>query len=362
MVLAEGPHLAQTQLPISAYFDEDFYAQEQAKIFKVGPQYIGHASMVPNVGDYHVLSHPNRRQFLKRTEEKIVLLSNICRHRQAIMLEGRGNSPNTTCPLHRWTYDNQGSLIAAPHFAEKPCLSLQKTELQTWNGLLFETNRSIAADVQSLNTTFAQDFSDYVFDRAEIVEYPCNWKTFIEVYQEDYHVDAFHPGLGRFVDCEQLQWTFSDWCSVQTVGMKGMFGRAGSSVYEKWHHALKAYHQDALPLYGAIWMMYYPNIMIEWYPQALVISTVIPDGPQKTYNMVEYFYPQEVVWFEPELIKAQQAAYTETAIEDREICLRIDAGRRALYAAQMSDVGPYQSPMEDGMRHFHQFIRGVMMK
>ena len=35
----------------------------------------------------------------------------------------------------------------------------------------------------------------------------------------------------------------------------------------------------------------------------------------------------------------------------------MDAGRRALFAAERDEVGPYQSPMEDGMQHFHEFLR-----
>jgi hypothetical protein len=35
----------------------------------------------------------------------------------------------------------------------------------------------------------------------------------------------------------------------------------------------------------------------------------------------------------------------------------MDAGRRALCAQGKSEIGPYQSPMEDGMRHFHEFYR-----
>ena len=38
-----------------------------------------------------------------------------------------------------------------------------------------------------------------------------NWKTFIEVYLEDYHVGPFHPGLGQFVTCDDLSWEFGDW-------------------------------------------------------------------------------------------------------------------------------------------------------
>ena len=27
------------------------------------------------------------------------------------------------------------------------------------------------------------------------------------------------------------------------------------------------------PKYGAIWLTYYPNLMVEWYPHVLVVST-----------------------------------------------------------------------------------------
>ncbi|MEK9720233.1 MAG: SRPBCC family protein, partial [Quisquiliibacterium sp.] len=56
-------------------------------------------------------------------------------------------------------------------------------------------------------------------------------------------------------------------------------------------------------------------------------------------------------------VQAERAAYIETCAEDDEIALRMDAGRRALHERGVSDAGPYQSPMEDGMQHFHEFLR-----
>ena len=46
--------------------------------------------------------------------------------------------------------------------------------------------------------------------------------------------------------------------------------------------------------------------------------------------------------------------------EDDEIAERMDAGRLALLKRGTSEVGPYQSPMEDGMQHFHEWYRRVM--
>ena len=64
--------------------------------------------------------------------------------------------------------------------------------------------------------------------------------------------------------------------------------------------------------------------------------------------------------FEREYVEAQQAAYLETCVEDDEIALRMDAGRQALMERGDDDAGPYQSPMEDGMQHFHEWYRRRM--
>jgi choline monooxygenase len=47
-------------------------------------------------------------------------------------------------------------------------------------------------------------------------------------------------------------------------------------------------------------------------------------------------------------------------VEDDEIAERMDAGRRALLERGDDEAGPYQSPMEDGMQHFHEWYRRVM--
>ena len=44
--------------------------------------------------------------------------------------------------------------------------------------------------------------------------------------------------------------------------------------------------------------------MVEWYPHVLVVSTLHPSGPQKTLNMVEFYYPEEIAAFEREFVEA----------------------------------------------------------
>jgi choline monooxygenase len=368
---------ASSQLPVSSYFDPALHECEKTRIFQPGPHYVGHQLAVPEPGDYHTLPQEGEGRVLVRTPTGVELISNVCRHRQAVMLKGRGNlqadkpgssSGNLVCPLHRWTYSGGGGakagiLIGAPHFAKDPCLNLNNYPLQEWNGLLFENGangRKVGADLAGMGPLADLDFSGHVLDHVELHECNYNWKTFIEVYLEDYHVGPFHPGLGGFVSCEDLRWEFKQHYSVQTVGVANRLGKAGSPVYERWQEALLNYRHGQPPKYGAIWLTYYPHIMVEWYPHVLTVSTLYPMGPQKTLNMVEFYYPEEIAAFEREFVQAQQAAYMETCVEDDEIALRMDAGRKALMQRGDNECGPYQSPMEDGMQHFHEWYRNQM--
>ncbi len=363
-----------SQLPVSSYSDEALFKREIDTLFAKGPNYVGHSLSVPELGDYHAIQQEREGRVLIRTENGIELLSNVCRHRQAVILRGRGNlrhtpngsspngaSSNIVCPLHRWTYATNGELIGAPHFAQDPCLNLSRYKLQEWNGLLFEDNgRDIANDLKALSPLSSLDFSGYALDHVELHTCNYNWKTFIEVYLEDYHVGPFHPGLGNFVTCDDLRWQFGDQFSVQTVGIANRLGKAGSPVYQRWQEALLKYRDHKVPEHGAIWLTYYPHIMVEWYPHVLTVSTLHPISATQTMNRVEFYYPEEIVAFEREFVEAQRAAYMETCVEDDEIAERMDAGRLALLQRGDNEVGPYQSPMEDGMQQFHEWYRRSM--
>jgi phenylpropionate dioxygenase-like ring-hydroxylating dioxygenase large terminal subunit len=361
----EALERSRSQLSVSSYFDEDLYRREQQRLFQRGPRYVGHELAVPEVGDFHTLAFEGDGRALVRTgpgEGGVELISNVCRHRQAAMLKGRGNTrQNVVCPLHRWTYDLHGQLVGAPHFERDPCLNLRNYPLQRWNGLLFEDNGTdVAAALAGIGPAAALDFSGHVLGHVHLHECDYNWKTFIEVYLEDYHVGPFHPGLGSFVECDDLRWEFGRHHSVQTVGISNALTRPGSPTYRRWQEEVLRFGGGTAPRHGAIWLSLFPAVMVEWYPQVLVVSTLHPQGPRKTLNQVEFYYPEEVAAFEPDLMAAQQAAYLETCTEDDEIALRMDAGRLALLRRGDDEVGPYQSPMEDGMQHFHEWYRREM--
>ena len=346
------------QLPVHWYVDPAFHALELEQVFAPGPGYVGQGSMVPEVGDYHVLDWRDQAWMLVHSAEGVELLANACRHRQALMLDGRGRTRNIVCPVHRWSYDLQGRQRAAPHFSENPCRDLARRPLQAWNGLLFDGPRSVAAELAGFSRAGEFDFSDYVYERTVVDHYTVNWKTFLEIYLELYHVEPAHSGLKGYVDCNAFtpaDWEFGPTWSNQVMTLKRDLSGATEPYRE--YTRLVTDLRGRPPEHAALWFCLYPNVMLEWYPEALAVSFLVPESPTSTVNVVDLYYPRDVVVDHPEIVEAHQTAYDESAAEDRFIVERINQGRRSLWRQGLDDVGPYQVPLEDGLVHFHAWLR-----
>jgi choline monooxygenase len=347
-------------LPIAWYFDPAWFEREMLLLFDQGPNYVGHQLMVPAVGDTMTLPWTEHGKVLVHGPQGVNLLSNVCRHRQGLLLEGRATVQNIVCPLHRWTYDLDGRLLGAPDFDSVPECSLPRTPLKEWRGLLFAGPRDPAAELADFRLAADYDFSGYVFDRMQVEECDFNWKEFLEIFLELYHVEAVHPGLQRFVDAGNYEWGFGERWSYQIMGLRDGLRTQSSPHYTRYRDAILAHSGGALPKYGTVWSILYPNVMLEWYPYALVVSTLIPRAPDRTTNIVEFYYPEEIWAFERHIVEAHQAAYAESAAEDASACRRLRRGRRALWHAGEDDTGPFHSPHEDGMIHFHAWLRRTM--
>lgn len=344
--------------PVNFYFDESILKKEKVLFDQI--KYISHTFDIAQDMNYRCLPQEKDGRILVKNKDSYELVSNVCRHRQAIMLQGQGNIEHIQCPLHSWTYDLSGKIKTAPYFDDCSTRHLTNYPMFNWNGMLFEQNQytlqnNVLDDLNTIKFSNNFNFKNYAYHSS--IEHMCNynWKTFIEVYLDDYHVKPFHPGLGNFVDCDNLEWQFGRSFSVQSVGIYQKLSKPGTPVYKTWQDVLMNYRQGSVPTYGAIWLTIYPNIMVEWYPEVLVISTLWPESSQKTKNIVQFYYPEDICFFEPEFVAAHQAAYMETCDEDDEIAERMDHGRSILKHRQENDIGPVQKPMELGLDYFYQY-------
>ena len=194
------------------------------------------------------------------------------------MLKGRGNARNIVCPIHRWTYDLKGELLGAPHFADKPCLNLGRTPLQNWNGLLFDGQRDVARDLAALGVARLRLLGLRARPRRD---------PRVQLQLEDLH-RGLPRGLPRRAVPSRASASSSPATTCSGSSATGTRCRRSASTtaspsparttYERWHKAVLDFYRGEMPQHGAIWLTYYPNIMVEWYPHVLVVSTLIPRG------------------------------------------------------------------------------------
>lgn len=187
----------------------------------------------------------------------------------------------------------------------------------------------------------------------------------MEVYGDDYHIAPYHPGLSKMVSLKHLKVTTGEHWHIQTIGATEILDGKTTPFYELWRKKCLEHGNGKLPKYGAVWLAYYPNIMVEIYPYTMTISTLHPISPSETMNVVEFFYHEDV---SEALIDAEQAAYMETAREDDDIAERMDTGRSILHENKehwnLSDdevYWPCHPHLEKWTEHFMEWWKGQMM-
>jgi choline monooxygenase len=351
-------------LPVSWYFDPEILEMERRELFGAGPTYAAHVSQLKNDGDYTVLGGQQQGRVAVRHEGRVQLLSNICRHRQAELLSGCGHAKNIVCPIHNWAYDLDGCQLAAPHFRENPGLDLDRAELIEWNGLLFEGPRDIRQQLAPLASWTELSTSDYVLERIDEEEHDLNWKAFLDVYLEDYHIGVVHPGFRAMVDPTDLRAALNsvggDRFFCEQVNVRWPLPPAGTPKFHEYYKVLLDVLNGRRPPFAAIWLCLFPGQLVEWYPFTMVVTTYTPLSPTRTRLRSEYYFDREIAETRRDYVETGLAVLDEVTGEDHMAAQTFQNGRNALWQRGESAQGPYQMPMEQGLRRFHDCLRGAV--
>jgi phenylpropionate dioxygenase-like ring-hydroxylating dioxygenase large terminal subunit len=101
----------------SLYTDPQIFADEMERIFHRGWVFVGHASEIPNPGDFVTRPLGTQPAILVRgAAGTLSVLLNRCRHRGTMVCAAeRGTTKTFACPYHGWTYDLSGALFGVPY-------------------------------------------------------------------------------------------------------------------------------------------------------------------------------------------------------------------------------------------------------
>jgi choline monooxygenase len=353
-------------LPLSWYFDPAILEIERRELFATGPRYVGHAATAPAEGNYVALQDQNQGWLLVRHEGRLRLVSNVCRHRQAAMLTGCGRAKHIVCPVHNWAYDLCGRQIAAPHFSENPRLDLPTAAVEEWNGLLFAGPRKIGDELPPLAGWTELAAGDYVLDRVDEEEHDLNWKAYLEVYLEDYHIGTVHPGFRAFIDPADLhgalQFVSGERFCCEQIDVRWPLNVAGSPKFAEFQRILFDVWQGRRPDFAAIWLCLFPGQLVEWYPGTMVVTTYTPLSPIRTRLRSEYFFASEIAATRRDFVEAAYAVLDEVTGEDQFAAESLQRGRQSLWERGSDHQGPYHLPMEQGLRRFHECLRELVVR
>ena len=198
-----GDISASSTLPPACYSGVDVLASETSGLLRRSWLGVARADEWQEPGDYRVLELAGTSTIVIRDEERrLRAFANTCRHRGTRLLEGSGNAARIRCPFHGWTYGLDGSLRGATRMGAtrgfRPAdMGLVEFRAAERGGFVFVALSGETpgidewlGDFDALHAPWRLE--ELVTTRRRELEVDCNWKLFLEVFNESYHLEYVH--------------------------------------------------------------------------------------------------------------------------------------------------------------------------
>jgi choline monooxygenase len=291
--------VATRSLPAAAYTDPLLYEHEIATVFGRGWTLVGHISEFAEPGQY-VTANVGREPVvvIRGHDGELRALSNVCRHRASIILEGVGRTRSVMrCPYHAWTYELTGQLAAAPSARGFACLdrdlvALPRFRTAVVGGLVFCCCDPDAPSLSDVLGPVQAFFESLGLDRLEVFQRPEhgaryvqdfeeNWKILADNYLEDYHVPVAHPALVRLLDVKETFGEENAWSEWSAVPMRS---RPSRDERERRYQSLVRRMPGMPELFEKSWgnVHVWPTTFMEIYPHHIDTWQLEPHGLMRT--------------------------------------------------------------------------------
>ena len=185
-------------LPPSAYTSPSIYQDETRAFLNDNWHAVARIEQISERGDFlslDLLGQPI--MVVHGQDDEIRVMSRVCLHRAAPVVEGTGNRFVFTCPYHAWSYDTAGNLKRAPMMEDADDFDetgprLPQASVEIWNGFVMANFAEHPTALAPQLSTFTDYFAAFRLENMEIAktidyEHNWNWKVVVENFMEAYH-------------------------------------------------------------------------------------------------------------------------------------------------------------------------------
>jgi choline monooxygenase len=264
---------------------------------------------------------------------------NVCAHRAGpIVPDGHGSSGNLVCRYHGWSYGWDGALRSARDFGDEAPpdgLALPPIRVERWRNLVWVCLDPAAGRLADALGSFADQCAEFPMEEFQFTHeqtrvLACNWKTYADNYLEGYHIPIVHPELSREIDLRRYSvevFAEDDYCLHSAPARDGA-ANAGR------------------------WLFRYPNLALNVYADGMNVERILPDGPNHTRVVYEYFFRDPDEPANEEAVKISGV----TLDQDQAIC---EAVQRNLDAG-VYESGPLSVKHEGALGWFQSRLRDAV--
>jgi choline monooxygenase len=279
----------------------------------------------------------------------LTLLSNVCTHRNAVMIDEACVAKHVACPYHGRRFGLDGQVSNVPGFPkDSPAYQDALTHVPNghWGPLSFASLDPIHP-LEALLTPVRERLG-FLEGRlpeapAEVRRYrrAAHWVAYVDNYLEGFHIPFVHPELAQAVDLAQYSVECLPWGTLQIAEAK-----AGEPALEP-----PAGHPDAGKRIAAWYFWLFPTTMLNVYPWGVSVNRVLPLGPSEMEVVFESW-----VWDAALRQTGAGAALDTVEQQDEDVVLRVARGVRSRLARR----GRYSPQHERGVHHFHRLLMGLL--
>jgi len=291
-------------IPPACYADAGLLALERRAVFAGSWIGLGRADRWPEAGDYSALDIAGVPVIVLRNRAgELKAFANSCRHRGSRLLDGDGNCRKIRCPFHWWTYDLDGRLKVYPRMenaldfdsAEYGLIEFALLERFGFAFVSFaESPPPIDEWLQDFEVFHGPwDLPRWATTRLREFEADCNWKTFIEVFNEYYHLPMVHP--------DSISWNYPepDKIDPRRGHYSTQFGAtegAAALMRDTQHYALPvAPGLGGRETSGTRYTWIFPNLTFALSQDSMWIYQAYPLGAGRCRVVQTVCFPQDSV-------------------------------------------------------------------